>query len=164
VAGKTETVPDEVGVRILVRLGGKEQHISTHQLSRLSRSAHCVQAFDSGEQASFRSQRPTKGATPRPAQGGLWGTRQVSSEDDVERHLHEALAADGVLDHAQAALGRKGMARVRVERGLNATLLLGGVKAGMVEPVAEMSLVAEREPLGQLGQFHDRKVEPGLRA
>ena len=53
-AGKTEPLPDEAGVRILVRFRGEEQ----------LRSAYCVQAFDSGKQGFIPKSARNEGREP----------------------------------------------------------------------------------------------------
>lgn len=77
----------------------------------------------------------------------------------MQRHLDEARAADGVLDHSQMASRVGGYDdRGIAKRWVEIDVVVGCVKTGMVEDVEELSCKPEREPLRQLGVLIDRKV------
>src|ERR1035441_8104181 len=92
--------------------------------------------------------------------GSTW--RLNDSENHMQRHLQETRAPDRVLDHAQASMGREGITRRRIVARVKRDVVVGRVKAGMVENVECIELVLHGESLGDLRHLHGREVETGL--
>jgi len=93
------------------------------------------------------------------------GSRPASSnvlELQVQRHLDETGTSDGVLDHAQVSEGRKRVARIGIEAGIESHIVVVGIKAGMVGNVEEIGRVLESEALGELRLLDDRRIRARL--
>ena len=85
------------------------------------------------------------------------------SEQQTERHLHEAGAADGILNDPERGLRSDALdGRYAALHGVQAQVVVRHIKAGSVGEVKGIRLEAEREALADAGGFDDRKIQPLL--
>jgi len=81
----------------------------------------------------------------------------------MQGHLNKARAPKRVLNHAQAALGREGVAGNRVKTGVKSHVVVGRIEAGVIENVEEVRGVFQIETFAELGLFDDGEIKAGLK-
>ncbi len=87
----------------------------------------------------------------------------------MQRHLHEARAADGMLQLSQVArwrecisqysritsrIGLRGITEPRIERNIVA----GNIEAGMIENIERLQVILQLEPLVELEVFEQSEI------